>query len=101
MDANINSEGFQLVEVTLNTDSYRANQHTQAGYLMSELLLGWDNEWMGASDLKSPHTPIDLSALRLGQRGKGLTGDNRLASRNGADLSRFGEYEFEWDTVAP
>ncbi len=52
VDANINSEGFQLVEVTLNTDSYRANQHTQAGYLMSELPLGWDTEWMGGVRLE-------------------------------------------------
>ena len=48
----INAEGFQLVEVTLNTDSYRANQHTQAGYLMSELPLGWDTEWMGGVRLE-------------------------------------------------
>lgn len=40
----INSDGFQLIEVTLNTDSYRATHDILGGYLMGELPLGagWD-----------------------------------------------------------
>ena len=87
----INAEGFQLVEVTLNTDSYRANQHTQAGYLMSELL--WDgirNGWVvfAWSNRRSGCQPSTLCL-----RAEGRTQDHGLAACHGAHLSGNRKYE--------